>query len=92
MNLLEYLLILEKFMKVCNSAFKFSINPNDSVMFSVGSNGNDSYNNVGHIDMKKLAQAYTNLSIEEQKQKQSDKLKTANNIEIHNHHNTNIVS
>lgn len=71
--------------------FRFNINPNDSVMFSVGSN-NDSDNNVGHIDMKKLAQAYINLSIEEQKQKQSDNLKTANNIEIHNHHNTNIVS
>jgi uncharacterized PurR-regulated membrane protein YhhQ (DUF165 family) len=46
--------------------FKFNINSNDFVMFNVGNNDHD---NVGHIDMKKLAQAYTNLIIEEKKGK-----------------------
>jgi hypothetical protein len=70
--------------------FRLSINSNDSVMFNVGSSDTD--DSTGHIDMKKLAQAYTNLSIEEQKQKRANNIKTANDIEIHNHHSTNIVS
>jgi hypothetical protein len=46
--------------------FRFSINPHDSVMFSVGSSDND--DSTGHIDMKKLAQAYNNLIMSEQQQ------------------------
>jgi hypothetical protein len=38
-------------------------------MFSVGASNDD---NVGHIDMKKLAQAYSNLIIEEQQQKRAN--------------------
>lgn len=70
--------------------FNFKINSNDSVMFGVG--GSNDNNQVGNIDMKKLAQAYSNLIIEEQQQKRVNNLKTANSLEIHNHHNSNVVS
>jgi hypothetical protein len=51
--------------------FKINIDNNNSVMFSVGSSTDN--NNVGNIDMKKLAQAYSNLIIEEQQQKRDNR-------------------
>ena len=70
--------------------FKLNIDNNNSVQFSVG--GSNDNNQVGNIDMKKLAQAYSNLIIEEQQQKRVNHLTTANSLEIHNHHNSNVVS
>lgn len=85
---IEHVIVFD--LKFDINPFKINIDNNNSVMFSVGNNNSD--NNTGHIDMKKLAQAYTNLVIEEQQQKRANNLKTANDIEIHNHHSTNIVS
>lgn len=84
----EHVIVFD--LKSTFNIFNFNINPNDSVMFSVG--GSNDNNQVGNIDMKKLAQAYSNLIIEEQQQKRVNNLKTANSVDIHNHHNSNVVS
>lgn len=63
----EHVIVFD--LKFVINPFKINIDNNNSVMFSVGSNYND--NNVGHIDMRKLAQAYSNLIIEEQQQKRT---------------------